>query len=211
MSEMMDLDGLAERLAVLGEMLVFDDPDPATAARERLEHEQPATMHSPWPRRLLVAAAVILVVTTAVLLESDARSAVARWLGIGGVDVHLDPTLDTAAEPQTFEFPGPGESSVVEVDGVDVLVSAIPGRANEVLIDKTVNATSDATEVTVNGRPGLWIAGGPHEVVYETPDGSIQVERVAANTLLWYDGDTLYRVEGFETLDQALAFAARGT
>lgn len=211
MTEMVDLDELAERLGALGEMLVFDDPEPALAAVERVASGDRATS-SPWPRRLLVAAAAMLVVAAGVLLIPDARSAVARWFGIDGVDVDVAPDLTLPADaPSTFDLPGPGDSTVVELDGRRILVSAIAARPNEVLISKTVQASHDVVDADVNGHDGLWVGGGAHEVLYETPDGEVEVRRVAANTLLWWDGDVLYRVEGFDDLDDALAFAAEGT
>ena len=59
----------------------------------------------------------------------------------------------------------------------------------------------------MNGQPGLWISGGAHEVLYESLVGGIVVERVAGNTLLWQHDGVLSRVEGFDDLSQALAFA----
>ena len=54
----------------------------------------------------------------------------------------------------------------------------------------------------------MWIDGAPHEVFYRDGDGEVVFERFAGNTLLWQEGDVLYRVEGFPTLADALAYAA---
>jgi len=211
---MLDLDDLTARLAALGEMLEFDDPDPAAATLERLivgdvDNVVPLDRKRGRGRgrqMLLTAAAVFAVIVALGVLLPDARTAVARWFGLGGVEVKLNPDL-RLDEPQTFELPGPGQSTAVVVDGQPILVSAIPARPNETLIDKSVQNASDVEAVRVNGHDGLWIGGGSHEVLYETLDGRTEVERMAANTLLWYDGEVLYRVEGFDELSDALAFA----
>ena len=67
--------------------------------------------------------------------------------------------------------------------------------------------SSQVEEVTVDGRPGLWISGSPHEVLYEDPQHDVVVERVARDTLLWSADGVLYRVEGFSRLADALAYA----
>ena len=71
---------------------------------------------------------------------------------------------------------------------------------------KVLGAGSDVRRVDVDGHPGLWIDGAPHEVVIRGVDGETEVRRFAGNTLLWQDGDTIRRVEGFASLDEALRF-----
>ena len=56
-------------------------------------------------------------------------------------------------------------------------------------------------------QPGLWFSGQPHEVLYDSANGDVVVERVAANTLVWQEGDVLLRIEGFAELSDALHFA----
>jgi hypothetical protein len=207
---MLDMDDLAERLAAMGEMLVFDDPDPTAGAIARVTGASPArpSRH----RMLLVAAAIVAVTVAAVLFDPDTRTAIARWFGIGGVEVQVDPNLEVDPDaPSTFDLPGPGDSVEMTVGGHRILVSAIPARANEALVEKTVAAANQVQPVEVGGHAGLWIGGAPHEVLYETLDGDVEVRRVAANTLLWFDGRVLYRVEGFDELADALEFAQQGT
>ena len=93
------------------------------------------------------------------------------------------------------------------MNGTQILVSTLIGRLGETLISKSVASSDHVAEVEVNGQPGLWISGGAHEVMYESPVGRIVVERVAGNTLLWQHDGVLSRVEGFDDLSQALAFA----
>ena len=42
--------------------------------------------------------------------------------------------------------------------------------------------------------------------MYDAAVGDVVVERVAGNTLVWQDGDTLLRVEGFARLSDAIEF-----
>ena len=184
-----------------------DDLDIATSVTRSLATRPPRTVHRGW----LAAAAVVLAVIVGVIVQPDARRAVARWFGLDGVTVEVDPDRDGSIDAESVvdvsEVVGPGESRLVVSNGREVLVSAISGNLEEGLISKTVGATSEIDEVAVNDRPGLWIAGGTHDVSYVARDGGVVVERLAANTLLWQRDDVLYRVEGFERLDDALDFA----
>ena len=133
----------------------------------------------------------------------------ARWLGLDDVSVEIDPRLSPSSPAGTFTTPGPGESRVIAVDGRPILVSAIAGTFDDVLISKTVASSDQVQSVEVVGWPGLWIEGGPHEVMYRALDGSVLVERVAANTLLWQQADVLVRLEGFIDLESALDHASK--
>lgn len=205
---MIATDDLERRLRDLGESLVFDDAELADAVSARLASE-PTSRRRIWP----AAAAVVLLVVLGIALLPDARHAVARWFGLDSVKVVVDPSLDTepvgTAPPVVIDLPGPGESRAVDVDGHAVLISTLDGALNPGLITKSVQASAQVTEVDVGGAPGLWIEGSPHEILYESPDGEIVFERMAADTLLWQRGDVLTRIEGFEQLDQALDFARR--
>ncbi len=198
---MIDHSDLVERLELLGDAMNFDDVDLAGAVlvdvRERRSRVR--------ARRWLVAAGVLLVVG-AVASYPDSRQAVARWFGFDSLSVEVDPELSVPAAEGPFEAAGPGETLVVDVDGRPITVSTVVGRLNTAVVAKTVGSIDQIEEVTVQGRDGLWISGAPHQVGYESPDGSIVVERVAQNTLVWQSGDVLVRVEGFVELSDALAF-----
>jgi hypothetical protein len=208
-SDVADRDDLIERLVALGDVLDVDhDVEEASVVEAVLEGIR-APGRSP-RRGWLVAAAAALVAAIVLggALQPDARDAVARWFGLDGVDVEVDPDLTAPpSPPPSVALPGPGESDVVTVDGRRVLFSAIDGRLTDALITKTVQGTDQIREVEVAGHPGLWISGGSHEVLYETPGSGIVVARFAADTLLWQEGAVLYRVEGFDDLAEALAFA----
>lgn len=198
---MIDDSDLVERLELLGDDLDFGDVDLAGAVvldvRERRSRVR--------ARRWLVAAGVLMVVGAAAGYP-DSRQAVARWFGFDSLSVEVDPELSVPAAEGLFEAPGPGETIVVDVGGRAITVSTVSGRLNTAVVVKTVGSADQIEEVTVQGRDGLWISGVPHQVGYESLDGSIVVERVAQNTLVWQSGDVLVRVEGFVELSDALAF-----
>jgi hypothetical protein len=214
---MIDEHDLIARLGSLGEALDLPPARTSLVVDEvlaRLDEPARPVAHPPsvrHRRRVALAAAVAVVVAGGVLAVPDARHAVAQWLGLDSVSIEVDPDLSSSPHDGTFTKPGPGESRVVTVDGREILVSAIAGEFDEVLIFKTVRSSDQVLPVDVAGRRGLWIAGDPHEVMYRALDGSVLVERVAADTLLWQGADVLLRVEGFTELDAALDYAAEIT
>ena len=157
-------------------------------------------------RRLQMVALFVLIVAAAVALHPDSRRVVARWFGLNQVRIERDADLDLPSAPVTFELPGLGESQIIEVNGRQIMVSTIYGRLGGPIMQKTLGSSTSIVEVDVAGYLGLWINGAPHEVMYEASDGHVVVERVAGNTLLWEVGDVLYRLEGFDNLDDALKF-----
>ena len=198
---MIDDSDLVERLELLGDDLDFDDVDLASAVLLEVRERRSRVR----ARRWLVAAGVLMVVGAAAGYP-DSRQAVARWFGFDSLSVEVDPELSVPAAEGLFEAPGPGETIVVDVGGRAITVSTVSGRLNTAVVVKTVGSADQIEEVTVQGRDGLWISEAPHQVGYESLDGSIVVERVAQNTLVWQSGDVLVRVEGFVELSDALAF-----
>ncbi len=216
---MIDEHDLLVRLAALGDALAFDDTSPLLedAVLARLDEPELAR---PGHRWLAVAAAVLVATSVAVAAIPDARQAIARWFGLDGLQIDVDPSLTIPPVPvpvsvpvslpsPSFDVPGPGESRTITVDGREVLISTLTGALDRILIGKTVGSSDQIQEVTVDGDPGLWISGGPHEVLYETLDGNVVIERVAVDTLLWQAGDTLFRIEGCADLAAALAIAGQ--
>jgi hypothetical protein len=63
--------------------------------------------------------------------------------------------------------------------------------------------------VHVNGGPGVYIYGAPHEVFFQESTGQIRTDRIrlAGNVLIWQQGRLTLRVEGVRTLQQALVLA----
>jgi hypothetical protein len=125
--------------------------------------------------------------------------------GLDGVEIDQDPGLTIPGEPTPFDQGAPG--TTIDVGATEVLVASFDGRLEEPFIDKALSAGSAIERVDVDGAPGLWIDGAPHVVTYLDPLERIATRRIAGNTLLWQDGDVIHRVEGFTTLEAALAFA----
>ena len=208
MTDMQSHGDVIAQLAELGACLDVDDDRLVDDVLDRVARPAQRSRRADRPghRGWLVAAAIVVLVVGLVAHPSG-REAMARWLGLDGVSVEVDPSLPTAPSAEPFAVPGPGASELVEVNGREVLFSAIDGRLFEAGITKIVQSSDQVSEVRVGDEPGLWIAGGPHQVAYESPDGEVVVTRVASNALLWQDGPVLFRVEGFDDLADALEFA----
>lgn len=197
---------LEARLTDLGDLLDVDDAGLVESILTRLDRStswDDRRVH----RRLQLVAVFVLVVTAAVVVHPDSRGVVARWFGLDQVRIERRLDLELPDTPATFDLPGPGDSRIVEVGDREILVSTIDGRLAEPLLRKMLGSNTSIVEADVAGHPGLWIDGAPHEVMYETSDGDVAIDRVAGNTLLWQVGDVLYRVEGFGDVDHAIAFA----
>ena len=89
-----------------------------------------------------------------------------------------------------------------------MIIDTLPGRLDEGLYVKLVESGVQVTAVDVDGRPGYWITGEPHVLMYRDADGNVREARLAADTLVWQDGDVLVRVEGDMPLERALEIAA---
>lgn len=74
---------------------------------------------------------------------------------------------------------------------------------------KLIGPGTKLKQVRVNGGPGVYVSGAPHEVLFEAQTGQIQTDRVrlAGNVLIWQQGPLTVRIEGTHTLGQALALA----
>lgn len=90
--------------------------------------------------------------------------------------------------------------------GVGVLVTQFDGDLDtETYVDKLAAGGTKVEQVTVNGSPGIWLEGGPHYVLFRTPQGDFVEDeaRLAGNTLLFEHGSILVRIEG--EIDRARA------
>jgi hypothetical protein len=146
-------------------------------------------------------------------------------LGLGD-RVSLDGARSRAAYevlvPQTDEFGDPGVyySSLVQGgqvgfvyrsdDGrVVLLITEFRGSLEEDFIHKSAGPETTIERVTVNGEPGFWLEGEPHEFLYLDEAGQpiFETLRLAGNTLLWTQGEVTLRLEGDVTKAEALAVA----
>lgn len=197
------INNLETRLSAFGGALNIDNVGLVDSVNLRID--QLATQRRAH-RRLQMVAVFVLIVAATIALHPDSRRVVARWFGLNQVRIERDSDLELTPAPVTFELPGPGESQIIELDGREILVSTVDGRLGGPIMQKTLGSSTAIIEVDVAGFLGLWIDGAPHEVMYTASDGGVVVERVAGNTLLWEVGEVLYRLEGFDNLEDALEF-----
>lgn len=222
--------GLEQRLAALGAALQFPAADALADDVVAAIARRPAAPHR--RRVLLVAAAVVLVAAAVVAAVPDSRHAVARWLGLDQLSVHVVAQLPAAAQaelgppltmaeasrragvvpyvatglgdPVAVYAPG-GRYVAVRYDdgGTAVLVTTLPGALDDVLFRKLVTSGTQVTEVAVGDRAGVWVTA-PHVFLYESPTGGVRESRLVADTLAWQVGDVIVRVEGDVALARAL-------
>lgn len=190
---------LEARLGELGDLLDLPTDDLDLAGDLRGAGRRVRAGHI-----VLRVAVVVLVVAGVVAAVPTTRDAVAGWLGLDRVRVER---RDDPAPIGPVELPGePGpEGTPLVVDGRTIVVGAIDGRLNEVFVTKSIGGDGDVVSFDIDGDPALWFPNA-HDLVVEV-DGEPVVQRVAAATLLWQDDDVLRRIEGFGTLDDAVAFA----
>ncbi len=94
--------------------------------------------------------------------------------------------------------------------GIGVLVTEVRGTFEVGILGKVLGSGSKATELTVNGSPGVWIEGAPHQFFYRQPNGNFVPDtlRLAGNVLVWNRGDVLIRIEADVSKDDALRIAS---
>jgi len=94
-------------------------------------------------------------------------------------------------------------------DDVGLLVSEFTAEINDGVLGKILATDSTLERITVDGRRGYWISGGPHIVGVLDRNGDLYQDRtrLAANTLLVQDGDRILRIESALSRDEAIAIA----
>lgn len=183
-------------------------------------------------RPLVVALAVLVLAALATLAVPPARTAVLRFLHLGGVTVERVRTLPTAAERSLAAGLGaqlspaaaarrvgfrplvPRATGRVYVRGASVS-ALLRSRAGELLLltefrgddfGLVKKAASGATRiefVTLQGKPALWLAGAPHVLL--EPRGP----RLAGNVLVWQRAGLTLRLEGPVGKREALRIARK--
>ena len=124
-------------------------------------------------------------------------------------------TLDEAQERAGFPFADPPEGErapdqillapgmrVTYVWGAEdrarLLLTQFPGDATEPgLVKKLVSSATRIDMLDIDGHRALWLEGGPHAVLFLTPDGNIgdDLGWLAGNTLLVENDGVTMRVE----------------
>ncbi|WP_109508938.1 hypothetical protein [Nocardioides speluncae] len=183
-----------------------------------------------------LVAVLVGLVTAVVLVVSPVGATVAEWFGFHGVEVHRDdgppptgtPTVPPAgddlslAEADALVDFAPrvpaelGDPDQVTVSADRKLLSMSWGTGSETVrldqFDGEVEprfwkSVSDADFVMVGPHDGLWLPT-PHEVALLDGDREVLLPpRLAAQTLLWFEGGVTYRLEGPFTQATAITIA----
>ena len=110
-----------------------------------------------------------------------------------------DPPEDERAPDQILLTPGMRVTYVWrDRDRVRVLLTQFRGDATEPgLVKKLVSRATQTTIFEIDGHRALWLEGGPHAVLFLTPDGNIgdDLGWLAGNTLLVENGGVTVRIE----------------
>ena len=108
-----------------------------------------------------------------------------------------------------FDPRGGGVVSLVWCCEPTVILTQFVGDALP-YIQKFASQAATIDRVVIDGKPGYWVAGGPHVVVFRDADGVFQNYelRVSGNVLLWVDDGVTLRLEGKLEKSEALEIAA---
>jgi hypothetical protein len=98
-----------------------------------------------------------------------------------------------------------------DADTVDLIFTQLRADLEQPLLRKVVGPDSSLRTVDLGGgRPGYWIDGAEHTVVFVERGNDVVAEpiRLAGQVLLWQEGNITYRLEGASlTEEQAVALA----
>lgn len=94
---------------------------------------------------------------------------------------------------------------LVPQTALGVLVTEFRGDLIPGFITKEVGPGTTVEEVSVNGDPGWWITGQPHDIIVSD---RMETLRMAANTLVWEHGGVTYRIESGLSKADAMRLAA---
>jgi hypothetical protein len=225
-----------QRLVALGAALDLPPaPDVVPAVLARLP-ERRGWRNRPARRALALALAAALLLAGGAMAVPSTRHAILRVLGLRGVSIERVPRLPPLPAGARL---GLGERVPLErarhAAGFTALLSPppavayldrdLPGGRISLLIGpvliiefrasttpfifKLIGPGTYAKRVRVNGAPGVYLFGAPHEVIFQEPTGEIRTDRIrlAGNVLLWQRGPLTLRIEGTHTLKQALMLA----
>lgn len=98
---------------------------------------------------------------------------------------------------------------VTSETGIGLLLGEFQGSTDQVFISKMTGPGTTIAPVTVNGQPGFWLSGQPHEFLYRDANGVIRQEtlRLAGDTLIWTHCNVTLRLESALSKDAALTIA----
>ncbi len=94
--------------------------------------------------------------------------------------------------------------------GIAVLLTEARGSLEVPILTKVVEPGTRVEQLRVNGAPGAWLEGAPHQILYRDAAGQFVSDtlRLAGNTLIWEQAGLAIRIEAQVTKERALALAA---
>jgi len=95
--------------------------------------------------------------------------------------------------------------------GLSALVTEFGGHLEPAILGKVVPQGTKLELLTVNGAPGAWLEGQPHQVFYTSNGGASFITdtlRLAGNTLIWEQNGLVMRLEAQVDKATALRIAA---
>jgi hypothetical protein len=228
---------LEQRLVALGAALEFPPaPDVAAAVVGRLPERR--RRRARLLRPLAVALAAVLLLAGAAMAIAPSRHEILRVLGLRGATIERVPRLPPLpagagarlglgeriplararhAAAFTALLPGGAAAAYLDRDVPGGRISVLSGKLLIIefrgtalpLVFKLVGPATRIKRVRVNGGPGVYLSGAPHQVLFQESNGDVHADRVrlAGNVLLWQQGPVTVRIEGTHTLAQALALA----
>jgi hypothetical protein len=230
------MDGLEQRLTSLGAALeVPAAPDLVPVVVARLPDRRPRR-HRPARRTVAIALLATLAVAGGAMAVPSTRHTILRVLGLRGVQIERVPRLPSgldgaklglgrvvpiASAVRAVQFtallPPGAATAYLAGDLPGGRLSLVLGRAlimefrgtSVPYVFKFLGPGTTARLLRVNGRPGVYISGAPHQLLIQESTGMVQTDRVrlSGNVLLWQQGPVTVRIEGARTLGAALALA----
>ena len=115
-----------------------------------------------------------------------------------------------AAEPQlALVWRSRPELPEAATTGVGMLLTEFRGDLGAGQIEKVLGRQTQLEGLTVNGGRALWLEGAPHAFFYRDAQGRVRDEtvRLAANVLLWEQGEVTLRLESVLPRAEAVRIA----
>ena len=231
-----DVSDLPQRLRALGHAVSVRLPDDLADRILADVAAVPPRRGGPWRRWTASFGALLVALGVCLAISAPVRAALLSVFGFGSIQVREEPgpapaatpvlpgerrtDIETAQREVGFRVRVPAAlgppDSVTVADGRVVSLHYLRD-SGAVRIDEfegnlgpmwSKYAQSEADSTTVNGQEALWF-GGPVTLVYVDAGGVERTEsaRQTDGTLVWVDGDLVFRLDGIGTLDAALAVA----
>jgi hypothetical protein len=98
----------------------------------------------------------------------------------------------------TLVWPADADRPPIAGSELGVLLTQFRGDVDRGWYEKVIDSGAASVEaVTVGGRPGWWISGRPHQLVYREPNGAFveETRRTVGDVLVWEAGELTLRLE----------------